>query len=258
MSQKGAIIDLDGTVYKGGAPIDGAAEAIQTLRNAGFRLLFLTNAAVRSRQSYSEKLTQLGIQATPEEILTSGVVTAEYLSHNHPQCTPLVIGEEPLVDELRRVGIDPTRDPESADVLVASLDRDISYDSLTLALRTLDSDTLFVATNPDATRPGEDGELPSTGAIIGAIRGMTDRTPDIIPGKPSEETANVALRLLDIPPRDCLLVGDRLDTDIEMGRSSGITTVLVLSGVTTGSELRNSDVSPDHVLDSLQGIDDVL
>jgi HAD superfamily hydrolase (TIGR01450 family) len=258
MSNKGAIIDLDGTVYRGGAPIDGAAEAIQTLRDDGFRLLFLTNAAVRSRQSYSEKLTELGIQASPEEILTSGVVTAEYLSHNRPQCTPLVIGEEPLTDELRRVGLEPTSDPDAADVLVASLDRNISYDSLTLALRTLDSDTLFVATNPDATRPGEDGELPSTGAIIGAIHGMTDRDPDIIPGKPSEETANVALRLLDISPRECLLVGDRLDTDIKMGQSLGIPTVLVLSGVTTESELRDADVSPDHVLDSLQDIDDVL
>jgi HAD superfamily hydrolase (TIGR01450 family) len=258
MSDKGAIIDLDGTIYKGDAPIDGAAEAIQTLRDAGFRLLFLTNAAVRSRQSYSEKLAQLGIQATPEEILTSGVVTAEYLSQNHPQCTPLVIGEEPLTDELRRVGLEPTSDPDAADVLVASLDRNISYDTLTLALRTVDSETLFVVTNPDATRPGEDGELPSTGAIIGAIRGMTDRTPDIIPGKPSDETTNVALRLLDISSRDCLLVGDRLDTDIEMGRSAGITTVLVLSGVTTNSDLRNSGVSPDHVLDSLRDIDDVL
>jgi HAD superfamily hydrolase (TIGR01450 family) len=91
LKQRGAIIDLDGTVYTGGNPINGAAELIQTFRDAGFQLLFLTNTAVRSRQSYSEKLAGLGIRATPEEILTSGVVTAQYLSHNHPQCTPLAI-----------------------------------------------------------------------------------------------------------------------------------------------------------------------
>lgn len=258
MKQRGAIIDLDGTVYTGGDPINGAAEAVQTFRDVGFQLLFLTNAAVRSRQSYSEKLAGLGIRATPEEILTSGVVTAQYLSHNHPQCTPLVIGEDPLSDELCRVGLTPSDDPGAADVLVVSLDRNITYDSLTLALRTLDSETLFVATNPDSTRPSEDGELPSTGAIIGAIRGMTGREPDIIPGKPSEETANVALRLLDVPPSDCLLVGDRLDTDIKMRLSADITTVLTLSGVTTKSDLYDADVSPDHIIDSLQDIDTVL
>jgi 4-nitrophenyl phosphatase len=258
MKNRGAIIDLDGTVYTGKDPIGGVVEAIQTLRDAGFQLLFLTNAAVRSRQSYSEKLAELGIRATPDEILTSGAVTAEYLSHNHPQCTSLVIGEDPLRNELCRVGINLTDDPDVADVLVVSLDRDITYDSLTLALRTLDSETLFVATNPDSTRPGEDGELPSTGAIIGAIRGMTGHDPDIIPGKPSQVTADVAQRMLDIPPGNCLLIGDRLDTDIKMGRSAGITTVLVLSGVTTKSDLRVTDMSPDYVLDSLQDINAVL
>ncbi len=156
-----------------------------------------------------------------------------------------------------RVGINLTYDPSAADVLFISLDRNITHDSLTLALRTLDSEALFVATNPDSTRPSEDGELPSTGAIIGAILGMTGRGPDIIPGKPSEETTNVALRLLDVLPSDCLLVGDRLDTDIEMGLSAGITTILTLSGVTTKSDLDDADVSPDHIIDSLQNIDTV-
>lgn len=258
MNKQAAIIDLDGTVYTGEDPIDGAVEAIQTFRENGFQLLFLTNAAVRSRQSYCEKLSRLGIEVIPEEIMTSGVVTAQYLSHNHPECIPLVIGEDPLRDELSRVGINPTDDPSVADVLVVSLDRNITYDSLKRALRTIDSETLFVATNPDATRPSENGELPSTGAIIGAIRGMTGRKPDIIPGKPSEKTANVALRLVNIPPSDCLLVGDRLDTDIEMGLSAGITTVLTLSGVTTKSDLQDTNISPDYIIDSLQDIDTLL
>lgn len=164
----------------------------------------------------------------------------------------------PLRNESCRVGINLTDDSGAADVLVVSLDRNITYDSLTFALRTLDSEILFVATNLDSTRPNEDGELPSTGAIIGAIHGMTGHEPDIIPGEPSEETANVALRLLDVLPSDCLLVGDRLDTDIEMGISAGITTVLTLSGVITKSDPDDADVSPDHIIDSLQDIDTVL
>lgn len=255
---RGAILDLDGTVYRGDSPIRGAARGIDVLRDSGYRVLFLTNAAIHSRRTYSEKLAQLGISAEPDEILSSGVVTATYLAENRGTCTCLVVGEDPLREELTAAGIAVTEDPDSADVVVSSLDRSIDYATLTRALRAMDDDTLFVATNPDRTRPLEDGEAPSTAAITGAISGMTGREPNVVAGKPSGVTTEIALGILGVAPEDCLLVGDRIDTDIAMGASAGMTTALVLSGVTGRTDLSEASVTPDHVLESLGAIEEVL
>lgn len=255
---RGAIIDLDGTVYRGDSPIEGAVRGIQTLRDSGYEILFLTNAAIHSRRTYSERLARMGVSAEPDEILSSGVITATYLVETRETCTCLVVGEDPLRDELTAAGIDVTEDPSAADIVVSSLDRSIDYATLTHALRAMDDDTAFVATNPDRTRPLEDGEAPSTAAITGAISGMTGREPDVVAGKPSDVTTEIALGLLGVAPEDCLLVGDRIDTDIAMGASAGMTTALVLSGVTGRTELSEASVIPDYVLDSLGEIKDVL
>lgn len=255
---RGAVIDLDGTVYRGEAPIEGSAESIAMLRDAGYETLFLTNAAMRSRRSYSERLERMGISATPEEILSSGVVTAEYIAEMAGEPTVFVVGEEALREEIESAGVEVTDEPESADVVVSSLDRSLDYSTLTQALRAMDGETLFVATNPDKTRPLEDGEAPSTAAITGAIRGMTGRDPDAIVGKPSEVTTDVALRTINVDAEDCILVGDRLETDIAMGAAAGMTTVLVLSGVTDRDDLPAGDVRPDHVIESLGEIEEVL
>jgi len=258
MNYDAAILELDGTVYTGDERLPGAKRGVGALRDADCRLQFLTNAAVRTRRGYSKKLTGMGIPAAPDEILTSGVVTAEYLSLNRPECVPFVVGEAALVRELRAVGIDPTTTPSVADTLVVGLDRSLDYGVLTGALRTLDEGTRYVATNPDPTRPGDDGPLPSTGAITGAIEGMTGRTPDIVAGKPSSVTTEITAERLGADPEDCLLVGDRIGTDIAMGTKAGMTTVLVLSGVTDEADVEATEVRPDHVLDSLGDVESVL
>lgn len=255
---RGAIIDLDGTVYRGDSPIEGAARGIDALRDAGYEILFLTNAAVNSRETYSERLARMGISAEPGDILSSGVVTATYLAETREGRTCLVVGEDPLRDELTSAGISITEDPSSADVVVSSLDRSIDYATLTRALRAIDDETLFVATNPDRTRPLEDGEAPSTAAMTGAISGMTGREPDVIAGKPSGVTTEIASDMLGGAAEDCLLVGDRLDTDIAMGASASMTTVLVLSGVTDREDLSAGGSTPDHVIESLGDIERVV
>lgn len=252
-----AILDLDGTVYRGDRLVDGADAAVSLLRQAGTDVLFLTNKAIARRDDYSEKLTRLGIPTATDDIVNSGWVTARYVAEHYPDREALVIGEAPLVAELRTAGIETTT-TSPGDLLVVSMDREFTYEKLSLAHRTLDDGTPFLATNPDRTCPTENGSIPDAAAMIGAIEGTTGRSVDEILGKPSPTMLEMALDRLDVDPTDCLMVGDRLETDIEMGERAGMTTALVLSGVTDRAAATEAAVSPDYVLESLAGIEPVL
>jgi len=254
---EGALVDMDGTVYRGAEPVPGADAAVEWLRDAGVPVLFLTNSATSSVDSHVDRLDRCGIEARPSDVLSSAESTAAYVADRRPDAPTFVVGEEPLVEALCHNGVSLVESPARAEVLVVGLDRGVTYDTLTGALRAATAD-LYVATNPDATRPGDGGLVPSTGALLGAIEGMTGREPDAVVGKPSEHTARVAAARLGVDPADCLVVGDRLDTDVRMGRDAGMTTVLVLSGVADRDALAASDVEPDHVLDSVAELPSVL
>lgn len=252
-----AIIDLDGTVYREDQMILGADEGIDMLRTAGLETLFLTNSALDSPGSIQQKLSDFGIDVETEQVLTSGVITAKYLAEHYPDSISLIIGEETIEEVFKEVGIAQTNDPTIADVLVSSLDRHIDYHKLTKALRTLDRETLFVATNPDRTRPGRDGLLPSTGAITGAIEAMCQRQPDLVLGKPAESTCKIALNQIGVSAEEVYMIGDRLDTDIAMGNAVGMTTILVTTGVTTEEMANEASVQPDHIINSLSQLSEL-
>jgi ribonucleotide monophosphatase NagD (HAD superfamily) len=148
-------------------------------------------------------------------------------------------------------------DPTAAGVLVASWDREFDYDDMTDGLRGLaDPTTTFVGSDPDRTVPASGGRsVPGSGAIIGAVAAVADRDPDRVMGKPSPEAIDAVRDALGVSPGECLLVGDRLDTDIAMGERAGMTTALVLTGAADRDDVADADVTPDHVLD---GIGDVV
>lgn len=252
-----AILDLDGTVYLGDGLVPGAAEAIEELRNRGIPVLFLTNKAIERRADYSEKLQSLGVPATREDVINSGWVTARYAAEEYPDREAFVVGEEPLIEEFERAGIDVVRN-RPGDLLVVSMDRAFTYEKLELAMETVDDGAPFLATNPDRTCPTESGPIPDAAGMIGAIEGVTGRSLDAVLGKPSATMLETAGRRLDVAPEDCLLVGDRLETDVAMGERAGMTTVCVLSGVTDRATLADSDASPDYVLESIADIGRVL
>ena len=254
----GALVDMDGTLYRGDTPIGGAKEAIHALREAGVAVQFLTNNPTKSPENYVKKLAGMGIDAGPTDIVTAGVVTADYLVREHQGENVFLVGEQDLRDVLTEAGITVTDDPAAADVVVLSLDTGLDYDLFTRTLRAIRPETPIVATNPDRTKPGTDGIHPSAGLVIGAVEGMTGRGPDVVAGKPSEIAARFALDRLGIESEQCLLVGDRLDTDIEMGERVGMTTVLVRTGVTDDETLDSSELQPDFVLDSIADIERVL
>lgn len=246
-----AILDLDGTIYRGDQLVPGAGRAVAALRAAGIDVLFLTNKPIQRRATYSEKLSALGVPTTPDQVVNSGWVTARYLSEHHPDRLAFVIGEDPLLDELRETGIRVTT-TEPGELLVASMDRTFTYEKLDLALRTLtDDDVPFVATNPDRTCPTRDGEIPDAAGMIGAVEGVTGRSVDAILGKPSTTMVETVMGVLDVEPARCLMVGDRPETDIAMGERAGMRTALVLSGVTEENELTAVEQSPHHVIESI-------
>lgn len=251
------IFDLDGTVYLGDGLIPGAGETVAALRERGLDVLFLTNKAIERRSDYSAKLEKLGIPASRDDVLNSGWVTARYAARNHSDRRAFVVGEEPLVAELEAAGIEVDREGPG-ELLVVSMDREFTYEKLETALRTLEADAPFLATNPDRTCPMEDGAIPDAAGMIGAVEGVSGRTVDAMLGKPSTTMVETALAELEVAPENCLMVGDRLETDIEMGNRAGMTTVLVLSGVTDRSTLSEQDVTPDHVLDSIAELEGVL
>ena len=156
-----AILDLDGTVYLGDGLIEGAEESIGTLRARLREVLFLTNKAISRRQDYSDKLQTLGVDTTVDDVINSGWVTAQYVSENHPEASAFVVGETPLVEEFHDAGVETTESP--GDLLVASMDRQFDYETLDVAMRTLEDGSPFLATNPDRTCPTAAGPTPATG-----------------------------------------------------------------------------------------------
>jgi len=259
MTLRGAIIDLDGTVYRGGELCTGTAEGIQSLRNAGLDLLFFSNNPLKDGDDYVERLTELGLDVSPGEACSSGVVTTEYLVENHPDGQVFCIGGDGLREQFREADLAVADEPADADVLVASWTSEFDFGDMRDALEAVDDDTAFLGTDPDRTFPMEGGTVvPGSGAIIGSVAAVIGREPDKILGKPSDVALDAALDRLGVSATECLIIGDRLDTDLRMGARAGMTTALVLSGVSDRAAVAESNIDPDYVIDSLGEIGTVI
>jgi len=259
MTLRGVLLDLDGTVYHGENPLPGAVEAVTRLRDRDLSLCFFSNNPLHDGEAYVERLQSMGVDARPGEACSSAAVTREYVDANHAGDEVFVIGSEPLRGYVSETAANVVTEPHGVDVLLGSWTDEFHYRDMVSALRAVDEGTTFLGTDPDVTFPGEDGKpTPGSGAILQAIAGVVERDPDRILGKPSAVAANAALDRLDIPPKECLVVGDRLNTDILLGERAGMQTALVRSGVTDERRLAESDVEPDYVLDSLADIDTVF
>ncbi|RLF31476.1 MAG: HAD family hydrolase [Thermoplasmata archaeon] len=249
---KGYVLDLDGTIYRGPYLMPGAREVVAELRKRGCKIVFLSNKAIQTRVDYAEKLTRLGIPATPEDVINSSLVTVDYLRREQPDARLYIIGEPPLIKEALNAGLRLARQPEETDIVVVSFDRTFHYGKLRFAYNAIMKGARIIATNADRTCPVEGGEeLPDAASIIAALKALTDKEPELILGKPSPRVLEMATSRMGLKPSECLMVGDRLETDIVMGKAAGMKTALVLTGVTRREQLEASDVKPDYVLDSV-------
>jgi arabinose operon protein AraL len=247
----GYLFDLDGTVYLGERLIAGARETIETLKALKKKIVYLSNKPIQTRENYAAKLTRLGIPTNPAEVINSSLVMARWLSSRAQGTTIFVVGEPPLIAEMSLAGFRISEDPGEIRYVVASFDRTFDYRKLNIALQAIKRGAHFVATNPDRTCPVEGGEIPDCAAMIGAIEGATGKKVETIVGKPSDIMIQVAVDLMGLQPRECLFVGDRLETDMLMGKRAGMATALVLTGVTDRKCLQGSNIRPDYVWENI-------
>jgi 4-nitrophenyl phosphatase len=255
---RGVVLDVDGTLVEGDEPLPGAAAGVDTIRTAGLPLAACSNNPTKGAEAYVERLGAAGFDVSPSEVVTAATATGAYLRENYPTDPIYVFGEASVRERLVERNLHVVDDPADATVVVASIDYDFGYDDMARAIETVGEETTFLGTDPDLVIPTGDGFAPGSGAIVNALAGVIGREPDVIPGKPSTTILNLLVDRLDVSAENLLVVGDRLDTDIELGERAGATTALVTTGVTDAADVAESDHDPDYVLDSLTEIERVL
>ena len=253
----GYLLDLDGTVYLGKRLITGAAEAIESLRARGRRIVFLTNKPLYSRQEYAKKLATFGIPAKEDDVISSSYVLARYLANRAPGARVYVIGEPPLLAELEQAGLSLCEDPERIEYVIAAFDRAFAYRKLNIGFQAIRRGAHFVATNPDRTCPVDGGELPDAAGVIAALEATTGKQIEVVAGKPSPHIVSAALNRLGVPREQCAVVGDRLETDIQMAKAAGLTAILTLTGITSRADLVSSNIEPDYVIENIAALSDL-
>ena len=260
------IFDMDGTIYLGEKTFTYAVRFMEHLRASGRRILFFTNNASRSTRYYQAKLCRMGFSPREGEVLTAGDVTAGFLTRKRAGKRVYLVGTPDLYHSFRRAGVllagdenGVLADGESADIVVSSFDTTLTYEKLNNACRLIRGGTEYLSTHPDFNCPTEDGFIPDSGAIAAAITASTGKTPTYF-GKPYPETAETISAMTDTSPDGMCVFGDRLYTDIALGRRYGITSVLVLTGETQPDDLASADEKdrPDFIFPSLDEVDRLM
>jgi HAD superfamily hydrolase (TIGR01450 family) len=248
--------DLDGTVYLGDHLLAGAKRLVEELRRRGLAVRFLSNNPTRDPEHVAAKLERLGLPTPVEEVVNTVVTMTRWLLDNAPDAVVYPIAEPPLVRALEKAGIRLSDDPAEIDVVVASYDRGFSYAKLQIAFDAIwfHKRARLVATNPDrfCPFPGGRGE-PDCAAVVAAIEACTGARCEVTTGKPDPAMLHAALAGLDVAPADCVMVGDRLSTDIRMALDTGLVAALVLTGETRAEDLQRLPASdaPELVLDRI-------
>ena len=249
---EGYVFDLDGTIYLGDELLPGVKRLIPKLRNLGKRVVFLSNNATRDPEQYAEKLGGMGLKTPASEIVNTVVTMTEWLLDNHPAATVFPVSEEPLKRSLEKAGIRISEDPEEIDIVIASYDRAFDYRKLQIAFDAIwyYKRAMLVTTNPDryCPYPGGRGE-PDAAAIVAAIEACTGTECRANVGKPDPLMLHTVMSLIGLDKEECIVVGDRLYTDIRMAKDAGMPSAVVLTGETTAEDLAaEPEDLPDYTL----------
>ena len=248
---KGLAIDMDGTVYKGMDVIPGAREFVSDLKRNGIPFTFVTNNSSRGRRHYYDKLKRLGFDVDIDNVLTSGIATLRFLQKERPGKSVYPIGTESYVAEVKEYGI--PMDDKDPDIVLLSFDTSITYEKINNAYQFLMGGAEFIATHPDDLCPTEDGYDVDIGPFILMFEYLTKKKATII-GKPNRLLLDMASSQMGIESDEIAMVGDRLYTDMRMAWDNGIPSILVLTGETTLDDLKDSEIRPTYVLDSVADI----
>ena len=253
---RGFLLDMDGTFYLSDRLLEGALRFIDLLREQKKEFLFLTNNSSKHRRQYAEKISRLGLPIPEEFVLTSGEATALYLKSQHPRARLFVVGTPSLEEEFRQHGFRLVE--QEPDFLVLGFDTTLTYQKLWALCDLVRAGIPYIATHPDFNCPTESGWMPDVGAMIAFVKAATGREPDLVVGKPNRLIVDAAAAKMNLSINQLAMIGDRLYTDIALGQSSGILTVLVLSGETKIEDLTDSPFQPDYTFQNLAGVADWL
>lgn len=232
------ILDMDGVLWRAEEPIGDLPAIFRQIEARGLKVVFATNNATRTAEMYVERLAGFGVRVEPWQVVTSAMAAAHILSKRFPHGGPVfAIGERGIMDALHKEGFTalPVAEAPAAQAVLAGIDRQITFEKVREATLLVRAGKPFYATNPDKTFPTPRGEIPGAGAWVSVIITASGIEP-IYAGKPYPYLLELALQRLGTHPAETLVVGDRLETDIQGGQAVGCPTALVLSGVSTQSE----------------------
>jgi HAD superfamily hydrolase (TIGR01457 family) len=255
-SLSGFLLDMDGTFYLGDRLLDGALRFIEILRRQHKQFLFLTNNSSKHRSQYAEKISRLGLPIAEESVLTSGEATALYLQKHYPGASLFLVGTPSLEEEFRQYGFQLVQ--QMPGVLVLGFDTTLTYQKLWALCDFVRAGVPYIATHPDFNCPTESGFMPDVGAMIAFVNAATGKLPDLVVGKPNRIIVDAAAVKMKLQIDQMAMIGDRLYTDIALGQTSGITTILVLSGETKFEDLQSSPYRPDYTFKNLAEVAELM
>ena len=238
--------DLDGVIYLGERVLPGAPEVVRELQKRGKEVFFVTNSTLFHRRFYAQRLQSMGIETEPERIITAAYATAWHLSENgHKGKRVFVFGEAGLKEEMAHLDLRylSEEDDEPSEIVVVGLDRQMTYRKLCKAASDIAAGAEFIGVNNDGVWPVERGIRPGVGSFVAALETATGRKAHIV-GKPNTKMLHIAMEKGQAAPRETMMVGDKPDSDIIMGRMVGAHTALVLTGLTGPEDL--ASLSPQE------------
>jgi 4-nitrophenyl phosphatase len=258
------IIDMDGVLWHGNQALPGLTDFFQLLRKQRLPFILATNNASLTQSQYLAKLKKMGVTVFHNEILTSSMATAHYLSkQTTPNATNVfIIGEEGLRQPFLDLGFNLIDNFESAnknpaDFVVCGLDRQLTWEKLADASLHLSNGAKFIATNADTSLPTERGSVLGNGAILAALEAATGVSPKVI-GKPEAFMYRHAIKILGVTAENTVAIGDRLNTDILGAVNTGIRSIMVLSGISSQEDLKSIDYQPTWIMPDIQAITKAL
>lgn len=255
MSFGGFMIDMDGTVYKGGNVIPGATGFIDFLIEQRIPFVFLTNNSTHARTFYYEKLRSMGFDIGIENVLTSNIATIRFILSERPGSRVYPVAADDVVQEMVQSGLDIVdSDP---DIVLLTFDRTITYEKINAAYRFLMQGAELIATHPDDLCPATDGYDIDIGPFIRMFEQMC-QTDAVVIGKPNRLMLEMAALEMGVDPSDTVMVGDRLYTDIRMAHDAGTASIMVLTGEASADDVVEGGTEPTYILDSVADIPELV
>src|SRR5918911_3152208 len=249
------LTDMDGVLIHEGVPIPGADAFLKKLRESGRPFLVLTNNSIYTARDLHARLARMGIDVPETAIWTSALATAQFLDDQRPGGTAYVIGEAGLTTALHEIGYVLTN--HEPDYVVLGETRTSSFEAIPTAIRLINDGARFIATNPDATGPSNEGALPACGSVAALISKATGVEPYFV-GKPNPIMMRTALNTIGAHSETTAMIGDRMDTDVLCGLEAGLETILVLSGISVREEIDRFPYRPSRIVDSVADLIDEI